>query len=311
MATFAQIVIARAGETQGVWALSPAFTGGGKAKGEHMSQISSVAFARGEKDTAVGLLFTAASSVTVEHEFFASMNVSIAARLDSEVADTDPLQVRVDQADNIAPKSEADIERRTELTFVIWKEVNTARAAEVPPRPALTIRNTTQAQYETRYGQLGPKKITRDERDGTVTAKRTLEKREARKLDLWNKNWFQAWKSEFLAGTEQGDALVNVHTEESTPVPGILDITGVAQTGFSVKVDFDAESGEHASVLELLFKIVGIHTDYQRVPANKVNGNTIGPFLQNQVLKIRTDVGNSRDFSELGPEQTVTIGPSV
>ncbi len=54
-----------------------------------------------------------------------------------------------------------------------------------------------------------------------------------------------------------------------------------------------------------------IASDYQRVAANKVSGNTIGPFLQNQVLKIRTDVGNSRDITELSPEQEVTIGPSV
>lgn len=311
MATFAQIVIARVGESQGVWGLSPAFTGGGKSKEEHASQISAVSFARAAKDTAAGVLFGAASVVAVEHEFFKTMNVAIAARLDSEVPDTDPLQARVDQADDIAPNSEADIERRTELTFVIWKEVNTARAAEAPPRPALTIRSTTQAQYETRYTQLGPKKIIRDEKEGILTGKRTAEKREARKLDLWNKNWYQAWKSEFVAGTEEGDALVNVHTEEGTPVPGILDITGVTQVGFSLKVDFDPESGEHASVLELLYKIVGVHTDYQRVAANKVSGNTIGPFLQNQVLKIRTDVGNSRDFTELSPEQEVTIGPSV
>lgn len=44
---------------------------------------------------------------------------------------------------------------------------------------------------------------------------------------------------------------------------------------------------------------------------NKELGNTIGPFLQNQVLKIRTDVGNSRDYSEVSPGQTLVIGPAV
>lgn len=58
-------------------------------------------------------------------------------------------------------------------------------------------------------------------------------------------------------------------------------------------------------------KAEGVDTDYHRVKVNKELGNTIGPFLQNQVLKIRTDVGNSRDYSEVSPEQTLVIGPAV
>ena len=141
MATYAQIVTVRAGETQGVWALDAAFTGGGHGKSEHASQISAVAFAIAAKDTAAGVLFAADSVVKVEHAFFAEMNVAIAARLDSEVPDNEPMQKRVDEADDIPPKSEAKIERRTELTFVIWKELNAARAAESPAKPALVIRN--------------------------------------------------------------------------------------------------------------------------------------------------------------------------
>ena len=57
--------------------------------------------------------------------------------------------------------------------------------------------------------------------------------------------------------------------------------------------------------------VAGVHTEFQRVAADKVAGNTIGPFLVGQVVTLGTDVGNSRDFSELGPEQTVTVGPPV
>ena len=311
MATYAQIVLARAGETQGVWALSAAFTGGGHDKAEHASQISVVSFARAAKDVAAGQYLAADNAVKTEHAFFKTMNMAIAARLDSEVPDTDPLQRRVDVADDIAQDSEADIERRTELTSVIWKEVNDVRAAQIPAKPALTIRSTTQAQYETRYLALTQKRTLREEKQGFLTAKRSADKREARKLDLWNKSWYKAWKSEFPAGTENGDALGNVHTEEGAPPPGILDITGVTQTGLSLAIAYDSESGEHAAVLELLYLVVGVDTDYHRVAANKADGNTIGPFVQGQVVKLRTDVGNSRDFSELSPEQPVTSGPPV
>ena len=311
MATYAQIVLARAVETQGVWALDAAFTGGGKTKAEHSTQMTTVQTAREDKDLSAGVALSAENVVRTDHALFKSFNTVIAARLDAEVPDTDPLQRRVDQADNIPPDSEANIERRTELTYVIWKEVNTARLAEVPSRPALTVRGMTQTNYESLYKQLLAKRITREEKQGLLSTKRGSEKRVARTLDLYNKNWYQAWKSEFPPGTEKGDALANVHTEEGTPPPGILDITGVTQTGLSLAVAYDAESGEHATVLELLYLVVGVHSDYQRVAADRAAGNTIGPFVQGQVVKLRTDVGNSRDFSELGPEQEATIGPSV
>ncbi len=229
MATYTQIVIARAAETQGVWALAPAFTGGGRDKGTHASQISAAIFARTAKDTAAGAVAAANSVMRVEHNFFKEMNVPIAQRLDSEVPDTEELQKRVDEADNLKPSSEANIERRTELSITIWKEVNAARAATVPPPGPVVVRGTTVEQYETRYTALLAKRIQRDEKDGVLTAKRAAEKRETRKLDLWNKSWYQAWKSEFPPDTDNGAALSNVHTEEGTPPPQPLVMLPVTQ----------------------------------------------------------------------------------
>lgn len=54
MATYSQIILVRAGETQGVWALEATFTGGGHTKDEHASLISAVSFKRAAKDTAAG-----------------------------------------------------------------------------------------------------------------------------------------------------------------------------------------------------------------------------------------------------------------
>lgn len=51
----------------------------------------------------------------------------------------------------------------------------------------------------------------------------------------------------------------------------------------------------------------GAPADYLRVAADKVDGSLVGPFTVGQQVTVRTDVGNSRDNWELGPEQTVTI----
>ena len=128
-----------------------------------------------------------------------------------------------------------------------------------------------------------------------------------RKLDRWNKDWYQAWGAEFPPGTPNGDALGGVDTETGTALPQILEISAVTPQGLSLKVDYDPDTGAHATVLELLWKVNGAPADYLRVAANKVNGNVIGPFTAGQVITLRTDVGNSRDLSELGPEQTVMI----
>ena len=310
MATYAQIVIARAGESQGVWALDETFTGGGHPKGEHASLLSNVIFAVSASDVADGVLAGAKRVVAVEHAFFKEMNVAIGQRLDSEVPDTEPMQKRVDEV-FIEQTGETSTERRTELTIVIWKEVNAARAASVPAQPAIVIRGMTVAQYETRYVALNGKKTLVDEKAGIARAKKSAESTIARRLDLWSKSWYQAWKSEFPEGTEKGDALAGVHTEEGTAPPEILVISSLVQVGLSLKANYDQTSGDHATVMELLYKVEGVDTIYHRVKVNKELGNTVGPFLQNQVVKIRTDVGNSRDFSEVSPEQTVVIGPAV
>jgi hypothetical protein len=310
MATFAQIVIARAGESQGVWALDETFTGGSHPKGEHASLISNVIFTVSASDVEDGLLAGAKRVVAVEHAFFKEMNVAIAGRLDSEVPDTEPMQKRVDEM-YIDQNGETSIERRTELTIVIWKEVNIARAASVPPQAAVVIRGTTVAQYETRYASLNGKKTAVDVKAGLARAKKSAENTMARQLDLWNKSWYQAWFSEFPEGSEKRAALAGVHTEESSAPPEILLISSLVQVGFSLKANYDQTSGQHATVMELLYKVEGVDVAYRRVKVNKELGNTVGPFLQNQVVKVRTDVGNSRDFSELSPEQTVVIGPAV
>jgi hypothetical protein len=37
----------------------------------------------------------------------------------------------------------------------------------------------------------------------------------------------------------------------------------------------------------------------------------VGPLTEGRIVRVRTDVGNSRDPSEMSPEQVITIGPAV
>lgn len=94
MATNAQIVVARATQTQGVWNLAPTFAFGGITKTDHAGQLTAVNDAIAAMDTAEGPFDAATAAVAAEHAFFKSMNVALGQRLDSEVANDSPLQNR-------------------------------------------------------------------------------------------------------------------------------------------------------------------------------------------------------------------------
>jgi hypothetical protein len=117
--------------------------------------------------------------------------------------------------------------------------------------------------------------------------------------------------SEFPAGTPEGDALAGVDTEDGTAAPQVLEIATITQQGLSLRVSYVPDTGAHATVLDLLYQVENVDADSQRVSADAAAGNLIGPFTQGQIVRVRTDVGNSRDHSEMSAEQVITIGAPV
>ncbi|MES2657710.1 MAG: hypothetical protein V4689_03775 [Verrucomicrobiota bacterium] len=305
-----QITQARALQTRGVWNLADSFTVGGLSYDHHEDFLTELGDAATTAETNDNLLDTADGVLRTEYAFFQSMNVAIAARLDSEVEDADPLQRDVDEIRS-APSSRAAIDERTLKTVSCWQKVNAARAAAVPPLPAITVRSTAVAAYDTRWKALPAKRQTRENAAGVWRTSASLLRAVDRKLDRLNKAWYQAWASEFPPGTPEGDALAGVDTESRGSLPQVLEIAAIVQQGLSLRVTYVPGTGAHATVLNLQYLVEGENADFQTLPATVSTGNLIGPFTQGQIVRIRTDVGNSRDPSELSAEQAVTVGPSV
>lgn len=302
-----QIIETRAQQTQGVWALSGAFTVRGKTKTDHNELITALQAAAVSQETAQNAMDTTIGALEVEYTFFGSMNSAIYQRLDSEVPDTDPLQRDVDQIGRIRPSNRAAIEERTLKTIAAWKKVNAERGVAFPVLPPVTVRGTSVTDYEDRFNLLAATKPEREMAASSWRKENSLLRAATRALDLLNKDWYQAWKSEFPPDTPEGEALIGVDTGEGTPPPQVLEIDAVTQEGLSLNVTYLPDTGAHATVLELLWQVEGVHTDYQRTPADPEGGNVIGPFTEGQVVRVRTDVGNSRDYSELSAETVVTI----
>ena len=305
-----QITQARAFQTQGVWALSSAFTVGGSTNVIHENGLLDLQVRAVEAEDYANALDTTDGVLRTEYDFFRKMNVAIAGRLDSEVADEDPLQRDVDQI-RAAPNSRAAIDERTLKTIACWLKVNAARAAAVPALPAVLVRSTASTVFQTRWMDLQDKRQVRENAAVDWRGASSILRAADRQLDRLNKAWYQAWSSEFPPGTAEGDALAGVDTESGAAAPQVLEIAAIVQQGLSLKVTYVPGSGAHATVLNLEYLVEGVNSDFQPITADTAAGNTIGPFTQGQIVRVRTDVGNSRDHSELSPEQVVTISAPV
>lgn len=309
MPSFWQITQARGLQTQGVWALSPDFTVGKMGLDDHSDSLAEVLAAATTAEQQKNLLDTSDGQLRTEYAFFKSMNPAIANRLDGEVPDEDPLQGDIDQL-RIDPVNRAAIEERTLKTAAAWTKIDAARAAEVPPLPAVLVRGSTAATYQARWEGLPAKRQANETAAGVWRSGSSLLRKASKTLDRMNKDWLLAWKSEFPEGTPEGDALAGVDTESAGPPPQLLEIAAIVQEGLSLRVTYVPGSGKHATVLDLNYLVEEVHGDFQRLTADVAAGNLIGPFTAGQVVRIRTDVGNSRDHSELSAEQAVTIAPA-
>ena len=303
-----QIKQARGFQTQGVWSLDPDFTIGDATIESHTDSLADILGAATTSEGYKNLLDTADGTLRAEYAFFKSMNIAVAARLDSEVPDNDPLQIDIDQL-RIDAVSRAAVEERTLKTAAAWIKINAARAAEDPAKPPVAVRGSLAAAFQTRWLALPVKRQAREQAAGVWRTGSSQLRAADKALDRINKDWYQAWKSEYPPGTAQGDALAGIDTEDGTNMPEVLEIAGIVQEGLSLRVTYVPGTGDHATVKDLNYLVEGVHGDFQRITADTAAGNLIGPFTEGQIVRIRTDVGNSRDNSELSPEQAVTIQP--
>lgn len=305
-----RIIEARAEQTQAVWDLNAAFTVNGLSRADHAATLAALRTALPLLDTAEIEEFQANNAVDTREAELREIILAAGQRIDSEVPDDDPAQRRVDQIRGMPSRTGEQIRARVKDTLAFWEGENTRRAALTPPLPAIVVRQKTAAQVRTLFTDLTKEdgldqKLEEKSRDRAT--KEAEVARHSRKLDRGNKDWHQAWKAEYTASTNEGAALAGVDTETGVAAPEVLAIASVTQQGVSLRVQYDVNSGDHATVRQLLYKVAGVDSDYRRVPADREAGNLIGPFIGGAVVTLRTDVGNSRDHSELGPEQTVTI----
>ena len=217
--------------------------------------------------------------------------------------------------------SEAQSLRRARLVHALWVDYNASLAAEAPPAPALTVvykkkdsedpaEVVSAADFNTLVTVNAPQSVAaREEKLRIVNNTKTALRSGEAKLDRDNKRWYLAWLKTYPAGTAEGDAaLSQIPTEQGTQEPNALQIATLAVHGDrTVTVNYPENGGEHATTLELLYKLGGEEAYGHTTPVVRPS-QTAGPFPPNETVTFITRVANSTDGNVLSEPKSAVMG---
>lgn len=127
--------------------------------------------------------------------------------------------------------------------------------------------------------------------------------------DALIKRWYQVAKATFEPGTAAYAALEGIPTEPGTPAPDPIEISTVMQGGeggLNVLVSYVAGGGSHATTRLIRWQVDGVDPGFDLNAPLDPSGNTLGPFLVGQVVRVMTEVSNSSG-SRTSAVRTITI----
>lgn len=314
MPDYWQVTKARAEQTLGVWELDPGFTVQGKTRADFLNIMAGYPI----RIDAIEAKKTAYSAVADPQrdrlETLRMCCVRGAGKMSADLDDDDPLDRDLGRrVFSIDPDdSEADLIKRCKAFESIWTAYDARLGAQTPPA-AFLIRGVALAGFSGHLAgyeaALGGIETARTQ----LTEARTSMENFNRLVDRTVKAWYRMWKDEYPEGSAQGDALRSqVEPEEGQQRPGKLEIDALVNiAGLKVRVEFTPGGGERATVRLLQVKVVGVDDAFRTVreltPAEAAASVEIGPFALGQQVIVRTDVGNSRDTSEVSAERSIVI----
>ena len=311
MPDYWQVTKLRAEQSFAVWNLQPAFKVGTQTRTNLGTLLTGYEALVNDLNTKESAMITARSNMVEVLESLRVMAIKGAGKLSAELEDDDALDIalrqRVFSIDGSG--SEADLIKRAEALLPIWRDYD----LRIAPA-AFTIRGLGATELEEALVDAYENAVDAGETAGTALSKaRTFLEQHNRLVDRLIKKWYAAWKNEYPEGTPEGDALLaQVEAESGQQRPTKLEIASLTNVaGFKVQVAFVPGGGEHATLRFLQKKVIGVDGDFVTVreltEADVAAGIQIGPFAAGQQVKVRTDVGNSRDPSEISAEASVVV----
>lgn len=299
MQQYWEITHERAIDTQAVWGMQLLFELNNLTRTQHGTLTDSLPALAQTRDNKENDL---TETLAAKHDLFAklvSLIVRVPGLIDGLLEDDDPLKEQLDAIYAIdSDASEQAALRRSRLLLPLWTDVDAARAAAVPPKPALSLNyqgaDVMVADFSTTIDAALTVQKTEAERQRDVTNAKTALRAADRKLDRGNKRWYQAWLLTFPVGTPEGDAAQSqITTEHGASDPLVLPILSATPLpDHTVDLQFDPNGGDHATVKELQYQLPG-ELEFGHSTPLTGNAMTVGPFTPGITVVLRTRVSNS------------------
>jgi hypothetical protein len=294
-----EITHERAVATQGVWGMQPAFELNNLTRTQHGTLTDSLPVLAQTRDNKENDLTEA---LAAKHDVFAKLEnlaIRVPGLIDGLLDDDDDLKEQLDAIYGIDPAaSENATLRRSRQLLPLWTDVDAARAAAVPPKPALTVdyqgAPVAVADFSATIDLAIAKQKIEAEKQRDVTNAKSALRTADRKLDRGNKRWYVAWLKAYPVGTPEGDAAASqVPTEQGTAQAQVLPIlSAVAQPDHTVIVTLDPAGGLHATTKELQYQLPG-EPEFGHSTPIIANQLTVGPFTAGVSVSFRIRVSNS------------------
>lgn len=181
----------------------------------------------------------------------AGLNTRAVSVIRGNLEEGDRLALELADVSGMSNQGSGKIMARARKLSTLWKKVNVARVAAVPPLTEIEVGGVVVDAVDTALSANEPLLKAVSEKLSAWSSARSALKALATKVDKNNKRWYEAWSGNYPPGTPQNDALSQIDTESGdTEPPGAVTFSvmyDVAHAGFHL--DAEAEHASHFRVL--------------------------------------------------------------
>lgn len=192
----------RGQQTNGVClTFAPGFVWGEVTLASHTADVSALQTKANERDVQQDVVDVARLLRDANLRFMEDLCIRFPRKLEGDLTVADPLHKEIADLRAIDPDSPDNTAARTRRTISLWKRINTARAAQVPPVAAFQVGASVVGDLETALNNQNTLLQNVENERGKLTQKREALRLLAVKVDENNKRWYAAWEGEFAVGS--------------------------------------------------------------------------------------------------------------
>lgn len=315
MPEYWQEVFTRYQQTRAIWnEFDAAFTVGALTLTQHGTDGDALLTAATARDVAQDAVDDARDARDTKAGWLTDLCIRVPRAIAGQLAPDDDLLNEVADVQGIEIKSLDDIGARGRKVISLWTRVNAARAAAVPPQAELKVKaaitgdpDVTLAAFSAALDAFPPALQTVENKKSALNKTRSALQRQTTKVDQNNKRWFSAWDGNYPEGSAEKDALSQIDTGPTTPVPSAKEIAQVtAQGNGAVAVTYANGGGAHASVLLLLRKVVGVDADFTHETVVVLTGQTVSGLPVGATVEFKVRASNSKGHTD-GAVKSVVV----